>query len=569
MTSENDFDREPVDDALARVLPPAAAQALREWAVQSGYAYELSRFYPNGRSGAIVCAVLEHHRFGPTHKIILKLDRIRDADRRHGEHLRQEQAVHESPTFARRHLVLPVREPARATDELWFTFQKLATGSPTEVGLSDLDVLATLFDEARTGGSPDLFADTAAGIVRSVLTEWASPQTANMTVPEFLGRHLLHRLDPGQELHPLSLAWPDPTIVVPGEALPLANPLRLAVDPAMTGRRQIRAVLGKAHGDLHMENVLVQVRPTVSVADYRLIDLMKYRAHAPLTSDPVYLVLHAVARSLGGLSPQARESLLELLLRPAAGFDATLPAWLGRLVVNVHAAAEDCAGSLIEEWREQTRLSLLAYALILTGRPSTRREDRDWFLRLAARAAQAHLFPDARQEGAAGRSVAVETSVTRSVVPTPPVGTTTGHSSVPAIRATGQPGPAPAPQPAPGASPADQPDWRALLCVHLAELREAATGPSSEQRLAALITAAATGPSPQDGVWAAELEALMTDLLDHRTRAVLPGLMAGTPLLHELYSCPIGRCRRTAGRGRAGEPPTCGLTGRFMRVQAG
>ncbi|MEU8001319.1 hypothetical protein AB0B66_09195 [Catellatospora sp. NPDC049111] len=558
-TTLNGDDFEPVDPELARILPPEAAQELREWAMNGGYTFRLSRRFPHGRSGAVVCAVLEHQRYEGARKVILKLDRVRDAANLRGEHLQQQRAVHESPEFARRHLVRPVREPQRGHGELWFSFQELATGNPTEVGLGDLDVLGALFDDARTGGDADLFATTAAAIVRSVLSEWALvTHPAAMTVPQFAALHLKARLDPGGELYALRSAWTGHTMVVPDEKSPLTNPLRLVTDPAMTGGSRIGALLGKAHGDLHMDNILVRVRPTVSVDDFRLIDLMKYDSMAPLTSDPVYLVLHAVARSLGGLNDPARESLLALLLRPATGVIGAVPAWLGRLVVSVHATGEAWAGSLIDEWRAQTRLSLIAWSLTMSGRPSTRDEDRGWFLRLAARAA--HLYLHADESGSepfrAPGPPQTPRSSQQAATPNP-------EGVGPAVRhLVAEPAPA-----GPDRADAGPADWRATLCANLVALRSLATGASSAQRLAELVNAAATtGPSPRDAARAAELESLMSHLLDDHNRA-MPGWAPGAPVLAEVYHCPIGRCQRTAARSRTAGVPTCTLAGKVMQVR--
>ncbi|WP_163550099.1 toll/interleukin-1 receptor domain-containing protein [Candidatus Frankia nodulisporulans] len=70
-----------------------------------------------------------------------------------------------------------------------------------------------------------------------------------------------------------------------------------------------------------------------------------------------------------------------------------LPSWLATFICATRKATEDWARrvGLVDHWRAQVPLSLLACALTCMVRPSTRPEDRDWFLRLAANAATAIL----------------------------------------------------------------------------------------------------------------------------------------------------------------------------------
>ncbi|BCJ75421.1 hypothetical protein CS0771_49650 [Catellatospora sp. IY07-71] len=567
MASETHPAREPVDAALRALLPPRAAEALWRFAVQSGTAFELARHYPNARSGAVVCAVREHRRHAGVRKIILKLDTVRDAARAHGEYVQQQSAVHEGGDFARRHLVQPAREPVWADGRLWFTFQELATGEATDMGLADLEVLTALLDAARTGSDEDALPTACAHIVRSVLGDWAAHRdTRTMDVPAFLRLHVRDRLDPGGDLHAMASARTAAALDLPDEPGPLANPLRLVTDSTMTAGRRVVAVVGKAHGDLHTENVLVPVRPVVAPDGFRLIDLMKYGSAAPLTRDPVHLVLYIVARSLAGLAPQAREALFGVVLDPATAPSGPVPGWLYRTVVGVHAAAEGCARSLIDEWREQAILSVLGNALIFVGRASTRDEDRDWFLRLAARAADAYL----------GRAA-----------PAPPVSPAPEVTAVPA-RASSVVAPAPdrlagAPAAEPAATAGEVPpvpvaagprrsipDWRSRLCRNLAALRTAAQDPASTARIDALAEAASAGHAGADAAWSGELDRLMLELLHEEpgARSVLPGAPGGAPLLHERYACPGERCRRIEQRRPGGPLPTCAVTGQAMRLRA-
>src|SRR5690349_14636273 len=53
----------------------------------------------------------------------------------------------------------------------------------------------------------------------------------------------------------------------------------------------VMAILGRAHGDLHPDNILLPMSPVVDASAYRLIDLSDYSPDAALTRDLVHLTL--------------------------------------------------------------------------------------------------------------------------------------------------------------------------------------------------------------------------------------------------------------------------------------
>jgi hypothetical protein len=545
MVDTGGSDRAPIDAGLAAGLPEPAAAALREWARQSANSYTLSRWYTNGRSTAVVGAVLEHRPHADARKIILKLDTARDTGHAESEYARQLHAVHETPAFAAAHLVEPVREPVRVGDGYWFTFQELASGAPTGVGLADLVVLGSLLDAVRGQAAPapcdaETFAEVCAEIVGSVLADWAAPRRVrDLSVAEYLRLHLGDRLTPGGALHHLAAGLTGPSIEVPGEHAPLPNPFALAAGPGPDPDRRVPALVGKAHGDLHVENILVPVRPALSAAGYRLIDLSKYSSQAPLARDPVHLVLHLAARTLPELSLPERGALVEVLLDPSSRLGDLLPHWLRLLVVRVHAAAEAWAGSLVDEWRAQRPLSVLACALMFVGRRSTPDGSRDWFLRLAGRAGARYL----------------------GTAPPP------GLSRAGTVHRLGGPPRVPPMLTAPaGASR----DWVARLCENVRALRPLAEHRGLGARLLTLVTAA-TAPGDPDPVagWDRQLDQLMWELGVDSARVSIPGGAAGRPILAERYRCPLGRCPRTASRPPSGQVPRCHLGGTEMARQLG
>ena len=77
----------------------------------------------------------------------------------------------------------------------------------------------------------------------------------------------------------------------------IALPFALVFDPSPRYDGLVTTIIGKGHGDLHTENILV--RP--DERQFWLIDLSRYRTDAPLTQDPVQLVLAIVNRALPSL----------------------------------------------------------------------------------------------------------------------------------------------------------------------------------------------------------------------------------------------------------------------------
>ncbi|CAO5150168.1 TIR domain-containing protein [Frankia sp. AiPs1] len=398
-----------LDERLRAGLNPTAAAELENWCVQTGVSYRLVRWLTNGRSSAVVAAVVEQHRHHGARQLVMKLDRAagEPGEPRPGEYAQHENAMHDAEQFARAHLSRPVREPVFGGEGWWYVFQSVAGGS-----LSDPVTLQTLLnavlhpprphrggDPAHAGGRRPLFpsprADAAtfaaagADVVRSTLAEWSGPlRLPELDVPTILRRQLGHRAEPGGAVHRLAQAHPGATLTVEGEDRPLPNPFSLLFDEDRCAGTQLMTFLGRAHGDLHVENVLVPASLREIAASYQLIDLARYSPDAVLTRDPTHLVLHVLARTLSELGPQGRTAAIDMLLDPEHD-GALLPTWMASFIVAVRAAAEDWAraSSLVEFWREQVPLSLLAGALTCLVRPSTRPEDHAWFLRLAANAA--------------------------------------------------------------------------------------------------------------------------------------------------------------------------------------
>ncbi|MEO3808362.1 hypothetical protein ABGB17_05105 [Sphaerisporangium sp. B11E5] len=391
---------DPVDPALAAGLGPDSADTLRRWAQQKLLRFELERWFANGRSGARVALVRATHRTKGTVKLVLKLVTPSGDDFSETEYARNHRALEEAPHVWRSRLPSTVHDPLPVVMQHadrrypWIFFQTLATGR-----LDDYNTLTALLDavlrpsETRPGIAAcdaDMFAAVCRRVVSGVLAEWAVFPTRDEgpaePVAAFLRRHFGTRLTPPPSLNDGAM-W-----TFPAEPEPLPNPLRLLRDDSLTAGVRVPVLLGRTHGDLNSENVLVQVNP-VDPGKFALIDLARYESRGPLTRDPVYLLLYLIGQSMNDLSSIQRSALIDALVTHAGDGHARLPGWLGKLIDGIRAPALEWIEptGYRGDWQRQSLLSTVACALLFLDHPSVRSQDREWFLRLAARAAHSFL----------------------------------------------------------------------------------------------------------------------------------------------------------------------------------
>jgi hypothetical protein len=387
-----------VDDDLASGLGEPAAEALADVAEVLGRDYDFDRWLVNGRSKAPVAVVyetdLESRR---SRRLVLKVPTSEHPAPRWAEARGHREAYEQaSPEFAAAHLSRLVTEPQRVGDGSWLVFQEIAGDD-----VDTVEVLTTLLNEMLDSGGrsriePGMFARVCGAVVSGILNGWdGHPRIADekFSVARFLRRHVLDQMEPGGRLHLLSRQYPDDEIDVPGEAGSLPNPFALARGAYYGDAPLIRALTGPTHGDLHTDNVLVRVTPEVDGADFHLIDLALYEPDGPVTRDPVHMVLYILARRMDTISPAQQTALIEALLDPHLTGRKLLPGWVADVIGEVDRASLAWlkGTGLQPEWRQQRLLSLAGCALLFLGRKSTRPQDHDWFLRLAARAAAAFV----------------------------------------------------------------------------------------------------------------------------------------------------------------------------------
>jgi hypothetical protein len=403
----------PRHEDFVRALGPDVAPVLFDWAGKHGTELLWPGRLMNGRSGARVVVVTEQPEGRSPRKLVVKVCPPEDDDAedlhepgRHGMALRT------NPAFARKHLVGFAYEPLHVGGGVWVVFQELAGGS-----LDDTPPLAMLVDSVadrrrrRLALTPvcdgTKLASICRPIVRSVLDDWGPGDGQLADVVTYLGWQLGQRHQPGGSVHrwveahgrDLLRQWQRSAGSRVGR---LPDPVALATDPTLTRGRKMWALLGPAHGDLQPENILLPMtRRQVRESGYRLIDLSRFAPDAPLARDPMHLLLSIVARHLGRIaSPDERDALIRLLVDPDSPSSADhVPTWIHKVTLAITSARPKWVEKSFQpEWREQTALSLLACALVFTGRRTTPDPEREWFFRLAVAAAHTYLNRD--REGA-------------------------------------------------------------------------------------------------------------------------------------------------------------------------
>ena len=386
----------PVDEELAEGIGAAAAQALAEIAEVFGREYELRRWLVNGRSRAPVAVVREtDHRQGRSRLLVLKVPTAERPMRPWSEVQRHLDAFTQLPDqprqFANAHLSRIAADPQRAGDGSWIVLQSIAGDDIERVEVLTVLLNEMLDEPGRARCTAQTFADCCGAVVSGLLGDWAGRPyaPARLTVAEFLRRHILDQLEPGGRLHGWSAEHAGGEVEVPGEGRPLVNPFALARGAYFGADPVVPALVGRCHGDLHTDNVLVQVRPRLDVTRFHLIDLALYAPADPVTRDPAHLILYILARRMDVLSAQQRSAVIDTLLDPDASGRESLPGWLSGILAAVDGAFSAwLAGTGLQpDWRRQRLLSLAGCAMLFLGRKSTRDEDYPWFLRLAARAA--------------------------------------------------------------------------------------------------------------------------------------------------------------------------------------
>ncbi|MFI2376818.1 hypothetical protein ACH5AO_17340 [Streptomyces sp. NPDC018964] len=353
-----------------------ASDALIRWARSGAHGGTVRPLVPPWRpsgvsaSGALLSAVLVTPGPGT---VVVKVSATGQDDEGH---------VHARALRTAPDRVAPLLWVWPVGDGRMLTFQ-----SPAGDSLYDVDTMARL--------GPRELPDACAFVTRWLLTEWnggpGGRETVLTNLSAFLGGELGALVSRGGSALAYGsriggLEADTPWIRIDGRDLP--NPLAMATGRAGLPDPALYTVRGRAHGDLHLHNIMVphrEGRPRYE--DFRLIDLATFSDDAPLSRDVTMLLLSALAPEISAESAGGGDALLRYLVRPHEDLLDRIPPASSRLVRAVRdTCAQATTGGLGDVWSLQFLLSLVATGLRSSTYESQGHTGRWWCFRLAAHA---------------------------------------------------------------------------------------------------------------------------------------------------------------------------------------
>ncbi|WP_416983887.1 hypothetical protein [Streptomyces sp. T028] len=373
-----------MDDGLHTLFDDQVAASLRvHWAEQGvTVRAQAEPWRRSGHSGARLGLVVLGHPHGPDERVVVKLLPAGQDTHEAGRH---DQAVSEAPEFADAYLVRQAYPPHDLPDGRRVMYQKLPPATDEVMPLG-----------AALNGE---LASPCGQLVTSLFETWnAGRSLVSTTVGEFVARELRAALQPGRSAR----AWAQAILMAdaevgrwireeddPGVVLP--NPVRITEPGHPIGALRFDSFVGRAHGDLHLENVLVECRDGRPVPGrHWLIDLAHYEEGVPLSRDVAALVLALVGRRVADL-PDVASDEAHALMGAVIDPGSTAGPGTGAGVVDaIRAVDEACRAALPgdrEVWRAQYLWSVVAEALVRTSYEESGEQVRWWYSRLAAHAA--------------------------------------------------------------------------------------------------------------------------------------------------------------------------------------
>ncbi|WP_256104300.1 hypothetical protein [Streptomyces sp. ODS05-4] len=377
------------DDGLGALFDAPAVAGLRAYWAGRGAAVRTQavEWRESGHSGARLGLIVVGRPDGGDERVVAKLlpagPDTQEADR-------HRQALASAPEFAGAHLVDQSYPPVDLPDGRRLMFQRL----PPAAG-EIMPLAAALNGE---------LAEPCRALVESLFTGWNPVRALRpTTVGEYVATELRSALAPGRSARD----WADAVLMADGEAGPrwirdeddpgavLPNPVTITAPDSPLGALPLDRFTGRAHGDLHLGNVLVAREDGRPVPGrHWLIDLAHYQEGVPLSRDVATLVLSLVRRRVAELPPDAAgeaRALIDLVIDPSARLGPDI----GSGVVDaIRAVDEACREALPGDravWRGQYLWSVVAEALVHTSYEAAGPEVRWWYSRLAAHAASAAL----------------------------------------------------------------------------------------------------------------------------------------------------------------------------------
>lgn len=372
---------EAVDPTLSAALGDDLAAALRDWQQEIGAHVVYQRSVDGGYTSARVFSVVVNPADGPPHKCILKAVPA-------GDRGRQEADVHAAALasgpddFVRTHLVRQPYPQRRSDRGGVLMFQSIAGGDMTS-----FRPLASVYDSAELPG-------LAGSIARSLLEDWDPDASVEiMTAQDCVRAQLGRRGVRGGALDRWAKIVGDaaqaPWLRFGPKERPLPNPLAWFASMAADDE-SVAVHLGRAHGDLHLDNIFIRLGPQADAASYQLIDLSEWADDAPLCRDVPHLLLATIGKHLGDIPTGRRAQLATRILDAATGED-TGPGSLQdygfeQLADELLHAGDRWAAShsMLDDWRVEQLLGVIAAALIQASVSVHPPDVRWWFFELAA-----------------------------------------------------------------------------------------------------------------------------------------------------------------------------------------
>ncbi|MFF4631795.1 ATP-binding protein [Streptomyces griseorubiginosus] len=191
---------------------------------------------------------------------------------------------------------------------------------------------------------------------------------------------------------------------LPDEDMPLPNPWRLFFEDTPAALREVDYLVGRTHGDLHGDNVLVsQLKKIVVPERFWLIDLATYDPQAPLSRDLATLLISLCWREIGESSPATRSTFLAYLEGDYRdeSLDDGMQGNVRKIIDALREPAIQFVGETwgdLEQWFTQVKVSLLAQAMLHSAYETAPPGARRWCARLAGRLTRALLEPTESQE---------------------------------------------------------------------------------------------------------------------------------------------------------------------------
>ena len=371
--------------SLADIFDAAVAAALRDWAAGMEATVQTpADSWRQARHKGVVLGIVDLIQIHSRHAERLMVQ-VCPAALAH-ETGRHQLAWMIDSEFARQHLVRQPYPRYPVGDGRFLMFQEISGSLRHRRTLDEL--------------GPDYLAKACEHVARLLLIIWNRADKGQpkktVTVAEYLGleMRLAERTDAWLRAAGLLDGDSDWITTEEDPDLVLPDPVRMALAGSLIADRWIDYLDGYSHGDLRLDNVLVQVRTdqTPLLESIRFIGLSAFMEHGPLTRDLAALVLSlAVRRARDAVEPREAADLLRFTLAPTETFPSTVVPFVTESIWAAYQVHELIPASWHDVWRRQYLLSLQAQALRYTGLDTLSTRERWWCFRLAAHAAAAFL----------------------------------------------------------------------------------------------------------------------------------------------------------------------------------